>query len=182
MRLLQGQGHETLTQVKQGLFLTSRQYLWWQGTSQQTGWSWPLQEGSYDWRLLPFIPKVWGMRRRVLVELWEWNWQWMPAARSMKELWEMLECLGIEAEVIACKTTLPLLVRLSMSPIHYEWVGKIEPWERWLGLEWFVSHGSELNHEFMWVNHMIWDGWHWALGLYLHLGMGVLVGGGSVQI
>ena len=30
--------------------------------------------------------------------------------------------------------------------------------------------------------HMIWDGWHWALGLYLHLGMGVPVGGGSVQI
>jgi hypothetical protein len=67
-----------------------------------------LRDGSYDRRLLPFVPKVRGTMRRVLVDLREQNRQWMPASRSVKELKETLERLGIEAEGIARQTTLPL--------------------------------------------------------------------------
>ena len=64
-----------------------------------------LRDGSYNRSLLPFVPKVRGTMRWVLVDLREQNWQWMPTSRSVKELKETLERLGIEAEGIAHQTT-----------------------------------------------------------------------------
>ena len=67
-----------------------------------------LREGSYDHRFLPFVPKRRGTTQSLFVELRLTNKQWMPVARSLKELWDELEGLRLEAEKIASQTRLPL--------------------------------------------------------------------------
>jgi hypothetical protein len=67
-----------------------------------------LREGSYNHCLLPFVPKRQGMMQRLVVELREKNKQWMPVARSIRELGSELENLRKDAEAIAQKTSLPL--------------------------------------------------------------------------
>jgi hypothetical protein len=98
-----------------------------------------LQDGSYDHRFLPFVPKRRGMARSLIVELRQTNKQWMPVARSLKELWDELEGLRQEAEKIASQTRLPLpeyayrllpLVRLKLEgsqPFEYQFQSWFDP-------------------------------------------------------
>jgi hypothetical protein len=67
-----------------------------------------LRTGSYDQRLLPFIPARRGTMRRMFIDLRETNKQWMPATSSIKAIWNELEELRKEAEATARKTALPL--------------------------------------------------------------------------
>jgi hypothetical protein len=86
-----------------------------------------LREGSYDHRFLPFVPKRRGTARSLFMELRLTNKQWMPMARSLKELWDELEGLRLEAEKIASQTRLPLpeymyqllpLIRFELTDSH----------------------------------------------------------------
>jgi hypothetical protein len=63
--------------------------------------------------------------RRMFVDLRETNKQWMPAACSVKELWEELERLLKEAEEIAS------ILKLPLQCITTEWVSTAE-WVAWL--------------------------------------------------
>jgi hypothetical protein len=95
-----------------------------------------LLEGSYDHHFLPFVPKQQGSLRSMYVELREKNKQWMPVARSLKELWDKLMRIGLESEKIVGQTKLPLpeyayhllpLVRVQLmgtSPFEFQF----QPW------------------------------------------------------
>ncbi len=67
-----------------------------------------LRNGSYDQRLLPFVPKRRATMRPVWIELRHTNHQWKPSARALKGLEEDLRQAIAQAEDVAARTQLPL--------------------------------------------------------------------------
>ena len=67
-----------------------------------------LRNGSYDQRLLPFVPKRQGTMRVVHIELHQTNRQWMPTSRALRSLETDLRLAISQAEKAARRTNLPL--------------------------------------------------------------------------
>ncbi len=67
-----------------------------------------LRNGSYDQRLLPFVPKRRGTMRVVHIELRQTNRQWMPTSRALRSLEKDLRLAISQAEEAARCTNLPI--------------------------------------------------------------------------
>ena len=77
------------------------------------------------------------------------NWDWSGVAQQMVgQSWSVMTWIFLwhTADILS------KAVHESHS-IQVTWENHL--WERWLRLEWFVSHGSELNLWFLRVTHMI---------------------------
>ncbi len=67
-----------------------------------------LRNGSYDQRLMPFVPKRRGTMRVVHIELHQTNRQWKPSPRALRSLERDLVSVITQAEEAAKLTKLPL--------------------------------------------------------------------------
>ena len=67
-----------------------------------------LRNGSYDQRLMPFVPKQRGTMKVVHIELHQTNRQWKPSPRALRSLERDLIPAITQAEEAAKLTKLPL--------------------------------------------------------------------------
>lgn len=67
-----------------------------------------LREGSYDQRLLPFVPRSRGDMRPEAIDINMINRQWQVPLKSRQKLWEELQQVCSSAETLALQTKLPL--------------------------------------------------------------------------